>query len=478
MSLKRRRSSPSLSDRDSSRTCDCKRQRHTNTSLSSFSDELLLQIFSFLDAPSVAQVDLVSRRFKQLSRDEVLWRVLYARDYARTSRRRTGKAGVSADGSTCETDKKRPSQRELGFVSKEDRLAESKTWRKRYQIRSNWLKGRYHAVRSDDAAGRLVGSWRVKLVEHNLSVCDPVDGLQGSLLLSAVPLKVHAAEENHLILQYAQTLQLVQIDKVINALQFKLLSSVDCTMEDDFSYANGHMATLSATGLLCTYSVAVGGARLISALKGAIVGKSSLVVRKQGLQTLVSVAFVAYGVLSDTVTVQQLVFENDQHTSTRVAHVAATTAGAGFKTAVRRSEEALATQNGSISYIHPFLLVAHSTSNLMTLYKVHSVPGEPLTLSKGRDLVGTGASMSSCGVGRHLRMALGLGKAGLHVWDIQNVYSKAIRLLPPGDGTLECDAETQASAPQSTEDMEIVHISEDRVLLREAGSTVTFDFTV
>jgi hypothetical protein len=475
MTVKRRRSHPASSEEH---ICHSKRARSLLSSLSDFSDEVLLRVLSFLDASSVAQIDLVCQRLKRLSRDEVLWRALYARDFGRASRRLSKPAQSASHPSN---------QRALGLLNPVDTQAKAKSWRQRYQVRSNWRQGRFRATRADETAGQVIGPWRVNVSEAEVVVVDAVSTSQiGRLHLSSKtrPRRIQACGKDHLALQFENDLELIRVQSEEGKLQLKSRCKIACRPTSLFSYAHDYLATLHRDGWLHTYRMIQGDsqARLISVLQGSVSGPRSLVIRKQGAEVVVSVAFLSLGILSDTVTIQQLVIDSNEHISTRVAHAATTTASLRHNSYDMNAEETYAKHYGSISYCHPFLLLAHTSSNIMTLYKVSTDPNKLLSLSRGRDLVGTGASSSSCGIGRQSRVAFGLGKAGLHVWNLSSTMGKAMHLMVPAKpGTSEQGAETnntQIWQGEAIDEMDILHISEDRVVLREPGGTVTFDFAI
>ena len=62
-------------------------------------NEIALQIFQFLDAKSLTNVELVNRRWQELSRDTSVWRSVFLRQYQRPIM--TDPAPIQVGGSGC-----------------------------------------------------------------------------------------------------------------------------------------------------------------------------------------------------------------------------------------------------------------------------------------------------------------------------------------------------------------------------------------
>ncbi|KZV97759.1 hypothetical protein EXIGLDRAFT_669928 [Exidia glandulosa HHB12029] len=102
-------------------------------------DELILLIFSWLDAQDLCAAQQVNKNWARLSQDQQLWKALYMRTHGRERLR--GSRGLSSSAG----DDERSSDAELESRSlrpRRRRTRNDKDWRWMFRVSSNWRSGR------------------------------------------------------------------------------------------------------------------------------------------------------------------------------------------------------------------------------------------------------------------------------------------------------------------------------------------------
>ncbi|KAJ6032432.1 hypothetical protein N7540_003164 [Penicillium herquei] len=130
-----RESSPSVSS-------PIKRSRSTIATpidrLSSLSNELLLNILSFLPISSLNICQRLSRRFHALGGDSELWKRQYYSQWVRPRARRLANVRRSTLPARAEYSPKVSTWLDHGHLAVEGRLT---NWKRQYRLRHNWAKG-------------------------------------------------------------------------------------------------------------------------------------------------------------------------------------------------------------------------------------------------------------------------------------------------------------------------------------------------
>lgn len=409
-----------------------KRQRTSRSpsSLTCFSNEIILHILSFLDVESVCATQLLNKRISGLANDALLWKSLYRHDYP----------SRQAQRKLLDVESPLERMKRLGTIAKQDydrtNISSSTgsitgvvDWKRRYRIRSNWSIGRcrttttsitnepFHQQKSlDPVQYKSIHGRNFTISGNQVTLLNTDETTTTLSLPSAAAIKnVISAGTNQIFVATKSHIHLATISP------FEITKSIPTLGDGEndtrqIVHHNDFIAVLTASGTLLIYDVSSRTAHHITTLRNSCVSgvdETVLDVRSMGPTcTVVSLVFPDHGILGTTMRVQEVLLSTPNRTvvSTRLA----------LSPAHRRDSLLYnhPQQHGRETpvYTHPYLLVP--TSNQIMIYLVSSTP-DSLAIDSGRRLFGSSSAVESCRMNKPFRLVVGLSSDGqLRVWDI------------------------------------------------------------
>lgn len=432
-----------------------KRQRRSPPTLTSFSNEILLHIFSFLTVQDVCASQLLNKRLANLATDALLWKHLYRQGFPTRSLQSNNRVGEST--------KKR--KKRLGTIVDQDHeRASGIDWRRRYRVRSNWSIGRCHttneAIPSDahrydkTVQGRHFTIQGNKVSWEGTSLSMPDQDVINDIV-TAGPDRVLLSTQSHV---YLVKVDPFRIEKCMAA-----NDPIQIVQHSDF------IALLTRSNKLLIYDILSHVPQCITTLQGpfsSVNDGAALHGRSMGSdQTVIGLAFPEHGILSTSMRLQEVILCNASRT---VIHTRLATSPAHPVSYFGSREEA----DGEITpvrpvYDHPFLL--YPTSNHIMIYVIQSTPTE-VSIHSGKRLFGHASAVHSCMMNKSLRMAVGLSRGGqLRVWDI---HCDGFMGIEPRDRHHGHDCESRRGVIQQVSESRIVVVDSD------LGDVTVHDFGI
>lgn len=243
-------------------------------SIEHLSDEVLLLVLGCLDAATLCTTQSLNKRFDRLSCDRQIWRHLYQAHFPRARWSKLPPAATDASSSTTSNRSglSPGTLRQLGHISSRDRLRPHEDernidWKRRYHVRSNWLRGRCKKTTVDTDASepdcRLVCGEHTYLVQDKKLYIDeddvPHQVFEGIEKLEAV----HPVDDKDRVLLVTDgTLFLY------DASLRKLYSQLTLPPYNTLLCRHGFLATLSRSNTLTIYCISNEAISLITCLKG------------------------------------------------------------------------------------------------------------------------------------------------------------------------------------------------------------------
>lgn len=410
------------------------------------SDEILLHILGFLSFSDVCRIQAVDRQFSRLSSDTVLWKRLYRSDFPNRPYNRLSTAASPL-----------LKKRRLGTINSQDHLTSPGVdWKKRYQVRSNWSIGRCRAVEGD-AGTRTTPDLRCSLSydQSRTFALVAAAGIAGGSCVLKGPIE---AGHDQFLLYSSEALHIYKVGFPPTCSATLVLPLIKKIL-----YQAGFVAILTQANKLLIFDIE--GVALISpnpvaTFHGSAVHNVAFHTRLLDDNVIFSLSFTEVGLFSTTIRVQEVLLSKTirSQINTRIA-----TSTSLVPELLNRWQNS--TIAGEIVYDHPYLLVP--SSNNIYLHVVLSKPSS-LSLTPPKVLHGYTSMVNSCSVNKSLRFVVGLGRAGLRIWDLNfNTHGVAVSHEEVND-MLDDDASR-----------EIISTSETKVIaLADSGRIILHDFAV
>lgn len=374
-----------------------KRIRGYTVSLSRLSDEVILQVLSFMDATGLCAFQCLNHRMAALATDPLLWKTLYQKSFQIGFRMESGESLPAVPTSQY--------IRQMGHNKQEDRrLFHGIDWKRRYQVRSNWTRGRCRAYRdpkkvdfgqrSDQQGhslkdGKLYvnGALQTGLKHRHFKVVMPV-GTRTLLLLSDEAASIYCLDFGTIL------------DKVV------LPPYLHHVIHE------GLLAILTTGNQLLLYDLTQQLQTIIS-LKGTDLTRVQLNMRTIAGAIALSLIMVENGIVGSTLRVQEIMISRSSRCVQSMRSAVSFMHGnsRAFDTTVP-----LTANSSGMIYEHPYILIP--VENSIYLHKVHTTPTS-LTITPPQLLWGYGSAIKSCSINRPLRFVVGTGTSGTHVWDMR-----------------------------------------------------------
>ena len=454
-------------------------------------DELLLRILSHLPLTALNTCQCVSQRFYNLAGDSQLWKSLYYDCWVRPRisklPRHNDSNSTSRDGSTDLSYKVKKWLGDEKLIKRGRRT----DWKQQYKTRYRWSKGKCYLNEIEIAEEALVPPLLVRLHEGIIFTADSVQGLRawsakkdkrplanevlnnyGRPTSLSIDVESCGKGEHCICLGFENgSFGLFQLDlfkKNFRCLHIHGPSSNGPVTA--VALSSPYLLTMTANHLLSLYRLETQKGqerstcpRLLHSLKSQTVKSPfSLTIRAFAQTLIASVAYVLPRYLTGwTVGIQELIIApNGDFLESRLSSAADTSL---HSQPSQRSASSLQiptslhnnlcwqsrmTSSGqifgkptSISYSHPYLLLAHS-DNTLTLYHVKST-GADLSIGRGMRLWGHTSSISSAHVGgRGKAVSVSIKGQEVRVWELEgrgfregsksshNYVNKSIQVCP------------------------------------------------
>ncbi|KAF1364095.1 hypothetical protein EJ07DRAFT_100430 [Lizonia empirigonia] len=440
--------------------------------LSKLSDELLVRILSFLPVSSLLTSQRISNKYSRLAIDSELWKAAYYRTFVLPRASRI--PGIKNPGAHDRLHYSSRISRWLDDGALVKQGAKTK-WKQQYRLRHNWSQGQC-------AVSEIVVSERppeppllVMLSNSTIFAADSISGLRawgvkgGRELLASTPLNVGATDTVQLPVSMAIDLAdgedkcervvlgfedgsfsifaLRREQKEFNTLFTHPASSNG--MLSALAMSSPYLLTMTEDHLLSLYAFAdlndhhisrLEPPRLLYSLRSHTAWPPvSLSLRTTATSMTAAIAYSLPTYLSGwTVGVQELNLSHrgellgsrlataaDEHSFTLSAYRSSSSPTTRSSSPSPRTPHELSSASipsnskpTSMSYSHPYLLVAHP-DNTLSLYLVKST-SSILSISSGNRLWGHTSSISGAHVGMRGK-AVSVSRLGdeLRVWDLE-----------------------------------------------------------
>lgn len=407
-----------------------------------------MNVLGFLDYQDLCTSQLVNRRLARLAEDHLVWKALYRQDFPNRPLKR-GKVG----------DSPQKRHKQLGTISIQDHVKrENIDWKKRYRTRLNWSIGRCHTShdRSPDAATGCVRSQANESALTATQLTDDRAAIIKTLPTSDAVVDIMPLVGNRVVFSTRSHLYIchTSIPAVTpqHTLQFSSVSKV--------IHEAGFLAILTQANALFIYDIGSSAPQLVTALKANACYEVVLNSRSLADNAVFSLAFTETGLFSATLRLQEIILSGS--TRSLLSSRSATSLTIAPEPHSRCRDKPMPTE---VVYDHPYLLVP--SSNNISLHLVSSSPTS-LSIDGPEVLHGYTASIKSCRVNKALRFVVGLGSAGLRVWDM-NLSSHGVSVSRD-----DIDEVLNDSASE-----EILGVSETKVIaMAESGRVIVHDFAV
>ncbi|CRG83231.1 hypothetical protein PISL3812_00582 [Talaromyces islandicus] len=503
-----------------------KRQRPAKPDyLSSLSDEVLLEILSFLPISTLVRCQRLSKRFHDLAGDSELWKQKY---YARWVLPRSRQAlrfkhpipsplSTSLGASYSPRVSKWPGHGHLATDGK--RL----NWKTQFRLRHNWSKGtcRFGAlevsrpplpqihmklysgvvVTADEEHG--LRAWSTKASKKQLTALSfPNKGDKPTALFMtrgdlASDIEVTVGFEDGRFDIY--DLDVARAKFVLRFSQATSSSSTEGASITAIASSPPFLLTISQHQAFSLYRLPHSAAdkpTLLASLESSnTFAPVSLSLRCSASEVIASIAYSFFHISGGwTVGIQELRFNQDGE---RIGSRLASTAAFQDKTPVSSaaSSRSRSTRHmeapTSISYSHPYLLTSHN-DNTLTMYLVAS-SSDKLSIRPGRRLWGHTSSVTSVQVGDRGK-AVSISPRGneIRIWELETAVSARFNSsrsrggLQSGvreESSVQIAAEHAATAAVSVETTsgamnwgrEIVQAEGETLMPAKVGDCVMFD---
>ncbi|KZM26716.1 uncharacterized protein EKO05_0008794 [Ascochyta rabiei] len=474
--------------------------------LSRLSDELLVRILSFLPVSSLLVSQRISTKFSHLAVDSELWKAAYYRTFVLP--RATRIPGIKNPGAHNRLHYSSRLSQWLDDGALVKKGAKTK-WKQQYRLRHNWSQGQC-------AVSEIIVSERppeppllVMLSNSTIYAADSISGLRAwnvkkeRELLASTPLNVAATDTLQLPVSMAidssdsedgcervvlgfedgsfSVFALHRDQKRFDALFTHPASSNG--MLSALAMSSPYLLTMTEDHLLSLYAFAEaqGGSsrleppKLLYSLRSHTAWPPvSLSLRTTATSMTAAIAYSLPTYLSGwTVGVQELNLSHkgellgsrlataaDEHSFTLSAY--RSTCSSSTRTSsptTSTSREPLLRSNPSsskptsMSYSHPYLLVAHP-DNTLSLYLVKST-SSTLSISSGNRLWGHTSSISGAYVGMRGK-AVSVSRLGdeLRVWDLEGGMASLTSRRRLKNGELSVRVQPSKAADQGSQDEE------------------------
>jgi len=461
--------------------------------LSRLSDELLLRVLSCLPVSQLALCQRLSHKYQVLAGDGQLWKQHY---YDRFVRPRASRLPGLKDVTTA--------GKNLHFASKASRWLDDEhlirrggrtNWKQQYKLRHNWTSGSCAVNEIEVAEHAPVPPVIVQMHDGVIYMASQADGLRAWSAKSDRKMLAqqhfhgeHTSPPTSLAIDATSTgagfsRAVVGFENGAFAMYFLDLAA--STFTHTYSHEpsiNGvvtsaaiawpYVVTMTATQLLSLYkcnssatpSTSPEPPRLVHSLKSHTVWPPlTTSLRLNSGSVVVSIAYAIPTYLSGwTVGVQEVKISEtgdllesrissaiDQHYrplafASRPMTTHLTPASGGLATSTTLELRHIHSKPTSLSYTHPYLLVAHP-DNTLTLYLVSST-ADSLSISAGSRLWGHTSSVSGAHVGGRGK-AVSVSKRGdeLRVWELEGGFGSlsARKRLAVGDLSVRIQPESK-----------------------------------
>lgn len=426
---KRRRSSVDPKQKPDKRA----RRDYSHITLERLSNELLILILGFLPAPDLLRCQTLNRRFGALAIEPSLWEQLYHRDNPTTKRgRREELSGLRR-------------RRSFGQIVAQDAAPRGLTWKKRYQVRSNWKRGRCSVkpIASTTDRSYVSDSWIADFCsqDQSLTVRDrALPKIHGSINLGDQALDITWPAKRRMSIRMARAVVTVSVSRVDGRLDLTLEHELKLTVES-VQQTDVHLSCL-ARNLFCIYELVPSRLqpKLLYTLRGYDLGQHHTILTSSSAHVVTtSIVFMSHAIDHSEINLQEI-FIDPAHAQPRLRVAGVIARRAAWN---------------DCAYAYPWLVTSHD-DNTLSIYRVCSTD-DSLTIEAVDMLVGHSTAVTSCRVDAD--RVLGLGRAGLHVQSLGG----ASRMVRPGIADII--------------EREIASFSYTDVVLRGDLGLVQYDFT-
>ncbi|KAF1835248.1 hypothetical protein BDW02DRAFT_548708 [Decorospora gaudefroyi] len=455
--------------------------------LSKLSEELLVRILSFIPVPSLLVCQRISKKFHRLSVDSELWKAAYYRTFVLPRASRIPGIRDPATPNRLHYASRLSKWLQDGYLVKDGMQT---NWKQQYRLRHNWTQGQCAvseivvAERPPDPPLLVIMSNSVVYAADSMSGLRAWSSKREKELLASIPLfgeedtprlpismAVDASERDNdggesVVVGFEDgSFSIFALDT--NRHRFtNLFTHPPSTngMLSAFAYASPYLLTMTEDHLLSLYafdglpktSGTLEAPKLLYSLRSHTAWPPvSLSLRMTATSMTAAIAYSLPTYLSGwTVGVQELLLSHkgellesrlataaDEHSFTLSAYRSEPTRSASpFPGPGATQEPAVASgpsrsQPTSMSYSHPYLLVAHP-DNTLSLYLVRSTTSA-LSISSGNRLWGHTSSISGAHVGMRGK-AVSVSRLGdeLRVWDLEGGMSSSVNRKRSRNGEL------------------------------------------
>ncbi|EUC38430.1 hypothetical protein COCCADRAFT_723 [Bipolaris zeicola 26-R-13] len=475
--------------------------------LSKLSEELLVRVLSFIPVPSLLVCQRVSKRFSRLSLDSELWKAAYYRTFVLPRASRIPGIKDSANPNRLHYSSRLSKWLEDGYLVKDGKET---NWKQQYRLRHNWTKGKCAvseivvAERPPDPPLLVMMSNSIVYAADSLSGLRAWSSKDDRELLASTELHVEAyapqlpismaidasgkeANEERVAMGFEDgSFSIYALKKDRKRFQ-TLFTHPPSTngMLSALAYSSPYLLTMTEDHILSLYAFegtpnmhgALEAPKLLYSLRSHTAWPPvSLSLRMNATSMTAAIAYSLPTYLSGwTVGVQELILSHkgellesrlttaaDEHSFTLSAYRSPTSRPVHSSSDSARDASIL---NGpsrskptSMSYSHPYLLVAHP-DNTLSLYLVRST-SSALSISSGNRLWGHTSSISGAHVGMRGK-AVSVSRIGdeLRVWDLEGGMNSSANRKRSRNGELsvriqpwkvgEADSQDDASGGES-----------------------------
>ncbi|KAF1979223.1 hypothetical protein BU23DRAFT_642493 [Bimuria novae-zelandiae CBS 107.79] len=437
--------------------------------LSKLSDELLIRILSFVPVPSLLLCQRISKKFTHLAVDSELWKAAYYKSFVLPRASRIpGIRDANAASDQLRYSSKLSKWLDEGHLVKDERKT---NWKQQYRLRHNWAQGQC-AVSEIVVAERPPEPPLLVMMSHGtIYTADSISGLRAwstkseRELIDSIPLTGQSGtpqlptsmaidtgstdtDHERVVVGFDDGVFIVfklnRTEKTFGIL-FEHAPSTN-GMLSALAYSASYLLTMTEDQLLSIYvfpdieapSTVLDPPRLLYSLRSHTVWPPvSLSIRTTATSVTAAIAYALPTYLSGwTVGIQEMrlslsgkllesrlatAAEHHHHhtlSGLRSVYSPSTRSSSPFPGAAREPPTPSSSKPTSMSYSHPYLLVAHP-DNTLSLYLVKSTASS-LSIGAGTRLWGHTSSVSGAHVGMRGK-AVSVSRLGdeLRVWDLE-----------------------------------------------------------
>lgn len=375
----------------------------TVPSLSSLSNETILNVFKFLNHQDLCTTQLISRRFSKLASDPLVWKSLYKRDYA--TRRSLAKPEL--------LEAKSRRMRRLGTLCDQDNERRNiLDWKLRYKIRYNWVHGRCRTTEYN--IPQLAEPGHSASTSFPNPVSKPVVTLPhvdlGSLQLTGIgPHTVRIIGPRHAIIFSATHLYLIMTSLVSSParLLYSVAGSADVHCHDEL------LALLTDQQKLLVIDISREDIRHVISYAGHVSDRAQLEMRTTPNAIIVSLISIDTGLIDNVLRIQEICISSKtriiEHIRSARTHFDDNRSSCSFRTTSTVHDL------GRPVYEHPFLLVP--VDKRIALFHVRTTPLQ-MDVEYVKTLHGCTAKIKTCRVNRDVLFVVATGLAASRIWDM------------------------------------------------------------